>query len=125
MIETNTQRVLPQLLHSVSELTHFPILALPSLHVVATHPRLVHVALRGGWQLSLLHRGYRSRWRAWLCVFSLRLDDLSLLLHLPVHEVVVIGILPRDPVVVQRIRVIRGIAHGGKEYCLSLGSVLG
>ena len=124
MIETNTQRVLPQLLHSVSELTHFPILALPSLHVVATHPRLVHVALRGGWQLSLLHRGYRSRWRAWLCVFSLRLDVLYLLLHLPVHEIVVIGVLPRDPVVVQRIRVIRGIAHGGKEYCLSLWMLL-
>ena len=53
----------PQLLHSVSKLTHSPILAPPSLHVVATHPRLVHVTLRGGWQLSLLHRGYRSRWR--------------------------------------------------------------
>ena len=124
MIQTNTRRVLPQLLHSVSKLTHSPILAPPRLHVVAAHPRLVHVALRGRWQLSLLHRGYRSRWSAWHCVFSLWLDVLSLLLHLPVHEVVVIGVLPRDPVVVHGTRVIRRIAHGGKEYCLSLWILL-
>ena len=125
MIQTNTRRVLPQLLHSVSKLTHSPILAPPGLHVVATHPRLVHVALRGGWQLSLLRRGYRSRWSAWLCVFSLRLDALSLLLHPPVHEIVVVGVLSLYPVVVHCIRVIWGIAHGGKENCLSLCIVLG
>ena len=35
----------------MSKLTNSPILTSPSLHVVATHPRLVHVALRNRRQL--------------------------------------------------------------------------
>ena len=54
--DLNTQRVLPQLLHSVSKLTNSPILTSPSLHVVATHPRLVHVALRNRRQLLPFRR---------------------------------------------------------------------
>ena len=41
---------------SMSKLAHSPILALPRLHVVATHPRLVQVALRRRWQLPPFRR---------------------------------------------------------------------